>query len=213
MLALHQATRLVQSLDVRTKLLVKLSIVCPIYRHFRADGLLGDGAEVDSRNRSVREHRAEIRLPLVDGGARIPIETDAHTLAHRRSAHTRLSVHITRVESEAHDLKVRLASCRGFERVELVDFVHLRVEEPFLRISQTLNEGRIRHVRVNLLNDKPFGTLSLVLVRPFSLHLRLPFLLTLKVLGIPLADVLQDTVHRLRDAILARSRPSHEAVH
>ena len=108
---------------------------------------------------------------------------------------------------------MRLAPCRCLERIELVYFSHLRVKKSFFGIGQSLYERGVSHVRINLLNNQTFGTLTLVLVRPLALHLLLPFLFALEIVTVPLADVLQDMVDRFADAVLPRTRTRHEAAH
>ena len=211
--ALHQATHVVQPLDVRTQLLLELRIIRAIHRHLRTDFPFRYRTEVDTADRSVRQYIAEVRLSLADGGRCVPVEADAHPFAHARCTHTRLSIHVPRVESQAHNLEVRLLVGIRLERIKLVNLVHLRVEKTLIRIRQTLHEGRIRHIRINLLDDQPLRSLALVLVRPLRTHFRLPFPFSAKVLLIPLPDVLQDIVDRLTDAVLSRTRFSHQHVH
>ena len=76
-----------------------------------------------------------------------------------------------------------------------------------------MHEGGIRHVGVNLLDDKPFGSVSLVLVRPLRLHLALPLALTAQVVEVAPANVGHDAVDGFGDAILPCSRSRHEHVH
>ena len=210
---LHHPTCLVQPLDIRTQLLFKISTIRAIHRHFRTDFSSGNHAEVDTTNRTICQYTSKISLPLADGGRGIPIETDAYTIAHARSTHTRLSVHVARVEGQAHNLEVRLLVGIRLEGIKLVYLIHLRIKKSFLRFGQSHNERGIRHIRVNLLNHKTFRSLALVLVCPLGLHLPLPFLFAPQVVHIPLADVLQNVVDRLADAVLPCTRFPHQHVH
>ena len=213
LLAFYRSACPVQAVDVRTQLLVEVGIVRAVYGHLRADGPFGDGAEVDTADGAVGQYTAEVGLPLLNGGRGIPVEADAHPLAHTPRTDACLSVHIARVERQAHDLEMRLAPCRGFQGIELVYLVHLRVQETLLRIGQSLYECGISHVRIYLLNYQSFGTLSLVLVRPLCLHLLLPSLLALQVVAVACADVGQDAVDGVGDAVLPCPRARHQHVH
>ena len=106
----NPSASLVQVFDVRTKFFVKIRIISAVHGHFRTDGTLRYGAEIDARNRPIRKHIPEIRLSFVDGGTCVPIKADAHAFAHRACPHTRLTIHIAGVECQAHDLEMRLAS-------------------------------------------------------------------------------------------------------
>ncbi|EJX00587.1 hypothetical protein EVA_11305 [gut metagenome] len=141
-----------KAVDVRTQLLVKLRSIGTIHRHLRSDFALGNGAEVDTRQRSVRQHPAEILLALEDGGRRIPVEPHAHLLRDRCRTHTRLAVAVARVERQTHNLKLLPAARTAPERVKLVNLVQLRIEEMPVRLRHAHHKRRIRHVRINLLN-------------------------------------------------------------
>ena len=211
--ALHPSACLVQSLDVGTQLLLERGIVCAVHGHLRPYLLPWNGAEVDAADGAVGQHLAEVSLPLADGGRCVPVEADAHPLRHRARAHTRLSVYIARVERQAHDLEMRLLVGIRLERIKLVYLIHLRVKNSSFRIGQTLNKGGIRHVGIYLLDDEPFGTAPLVLVRSLGLHLLLPLLLALHVLAVTQTDILQDVSDGVADAILPSPRLAHQAVH
>ena len=97
--------------------------------------------------------------------------------------------------------------------VELVNLVQLRVEEVPVGLSHAHHEGRVRHVRVNLLDDQAFGSLALVLVRSFRSHLVLPLPLTSEVVLVAAADVGHDAVDGFRNTVLARACACHEDIH
>ena len=169
----------VQPVDVRTELLVEGGIVGTIDGHLGADGTLGDGAEVDARDGAVGQHTVEVRLAFLDGGRGIPVEADAHALTDRAGADTGLPIDIAGVEGEAHNLEVGLRAGRGLERIKLVYLIHLCVKKSALCIGQSLYEGGVRHIGINLLDDQSFGSVALVLVGSLRLHFLLPLPLAL----------------------------------
>ena len=202
-----------QALDIGTELLVERGVIRAIYGHLRPDFPLRYRTEVDARDGAVGQYLREIALPLEDCGGRVPIKADGDLLGDGLRPHARLPVPVPRVEREAYDLELLASAPRPAQGVELVYLVQLRIEEMALGLGRTEDERRVRHVRVNLLDDQPLGPLALVLVRPLRVHLGLPFPLAAQVLGVPEADIRHDAVDGLGDAILARARARHEDVH
>ena len=202
-----------EPLDVGAQLLVERGIVGAIHGHVGSDFAPGNGAEVDARDGTVGQHVLKVALPLLDSRCGVPVEAYRHLLRHRLRAHACLSVTVAGVEREAHDLKLMIAATVALQGVELVNLVHLYVEEVLVGLSHALHEGSIGHVGVNLLDNQALGTLGLVLVGALRVHLLLPSLLALQVLSVTAADVGHDAVDGFRDTILTGSRSRHQAVH
>ena len=101
----------------------------------------------------------------------------------------------------------------ALERIEHLNLVHLHVEEMSLSLVRSHDECGIGHVASNLLNDKAFGALGLVLVGTLRVDVVLPVSLALHVHGIALADVGHDVVDGLVDAPLTAARVGYETVH
>ena len=210
--ALHQATHVVQPLDVRTQLLLELRIIGAIHRHLRTDGTLGYRAEIDTADWSVRQHVAEVRLPLAHRGADVVVEPHAHPFAHRTRTHTRLSIKVVVVECQAHQLELPIRISPWREVVEQLDFVHPCIQESLFCLRHTLHESRTRHIRVNLLNHDSLRTLLLVLVRPLCLHILLPLPFTLHIHLVTFADVRHHEVNGLADTTFPSPRGSHQHI-
>ena len=200
-------------IDVSCQLVVEFLIIRTIYRHGCPNFPFGDGTEVDSRNRAIRKHTSEVRLPLLNGGRGIPIEADAHPFGDRTGTHTCLSIYIPRVECQAHDLELRLAVGRGFECIKLVNLIHLGIQKFPVSIRQALYQSCVSCIRINFLNYQSFRSLALVLVGTHRLHLLLPCFLAKHILLISSTNVRQDSVNRLGNAILTRTRTRHQHVH
>ena len=155
----------------------------------------------------------EVALPLLDGGGGVPVEADGYFLGHAHRPYAGLSIAVSGVEGKAHDLKLLSAVARTAQSIELVYFVQLCVEEVAVRLGGAHHESGVGHVGVNLLDDQPFGTRTLILVGTFRVHLVLPLALALQVVFVAAAHVGHDAVDGFGDAILARAGACHEHVH
>ena len=157
----------------------------------------------------IREqYVTEVTLAFGNRGRCVPVETDAHLLRHRLCAHARLSVAVAGVEGQTHNLELLTTLARSTQCVELVNLVHLGVEEMTVSLRHSQHEGWVGHIGVHLLYDQSLGTLALVLVGTLRVHLLFPLPFTLQVLCVTLADIRHDVVDGLRDTVLTRLRIS-----
>ena len=110
---------------------------------------------------------------------------------------------IADVEGKLHDAEVLVGL--AFEGIEKVQLVYLRIKKMVLRLFHAQYKSRVRHVDVHLLDNQAFGTLSLVLVRAFTVAFVLPSSFTLSLLGISRSYISHDMIYRLGDGFLSAS--------
>ena len=114
-----------------------------------------------------------------------------------------MSVFITRVCCQTHDTELLISAT--LERIKLVELIERSIEEMFLRFGRSHHESRVRHIRINLLDNQVFRSLALILVGTLAQHLILPRLFALQVFSIPQPDILHNEIDRPVHAALTRS--------
>ena len=92
LLALHQPRSHTEIIDVRFQRISEILIIGSIDGDILADVSFGDGAEVDTGNRTIGQHTLEIPDALMDGGRSIPVETDGDTLGDTLGSYSCLSI-------------------------------------------------------------------------------------------------------------------------
>ena len=192
--AIYQTGSHTEVLDIGLQLLAELIVVGAIHRNLIADFSFGNGAEVDSAQRTVGQHLGEITLSLLDSGRGIPVETYGDTLGDALGSHSCLSILITWIKGEAHDTEMLVADT--FQGIKLVNLVERSIEEVAFGFCRTHHEGRVGHIRIYLLYNEIIRSLALILVGTLAHHFLLPLLLTLQVFLVTLTDILHD--HRNR---------------
>ena len=83
----------------------------------------------------------------------------------------------------------------------------------FLRFSRSHHESRVRHIRINLLDNQVFRSLALILVGTLAQHLILPRLFALQVFCIPLPDIFHNEIDGPVHAALTRSSARKQQRH